>query len=75
MVWYHKQPKPKSDAAQVRHLGDGGFASVDECLLHGQNVAVKRLKPELFANDTDLKNFVTEGVTIARLRHPCAPPA
>jgi len=45
---------------------------VDECVLRGQGVAVKRLKPELFSNDTELSNFVTEGVTIARLHHPCA---
>ena len=53
-------------------MGEGAFASVDECLLRGQHVAVKRLKPELFANEADLKSFVTEGVTIARLSHPCA---
>jgi hypothetical protein len=42
-------------------------------VLRGQHVAVKRLKPELFANEADLKSFVTEGVTIAKLSHPCAP--
>ena len=57
---------------KVRHLGEGAFASVDECVLRGQHVAVKRLKPELFANEVDLKSFVAEGVTIAKLSHPCA---
>ena len=56
---------------QVKHLGEGAFASVDECTLAGQRVAVKRLKPDLFSNDTELTNFVTEGVTIAKLSHPC----
>ena len=60
--------------AQVKHLGDGAFASVDECALRGQRVAVKRLKPELFSNDTELANFVTEGTTIAKLSHPCVLP-
>ena len=65
---------PSQTTAQVKHLGDGAFASVDECALRGQRVAVKRLKPELFSNDTELANFVTEGITIAKLHHPCALP-
>ena len=48
-------------AKQVRHLGEGAFASVDECVLGGQHVAVKRLKPELFTNDADLRSFVAGG--------------
>ena len=59
-------------SAQVRKLGEGAFATVEECVLRGQHVAVKRLKPELFADVTEVNDFLLEGVLIAQVHHPCA---
>ncbi len=62
--------------AQIRSLGEGGFAMVDLCTLRGANgekdmeVAVKHLKRELFAHGSDLEDFVKEGVLLSYLRHP-----
>ena len=56
---------------QVKDLGAGSFARVEECVLRGQSVAVKRLRPELFKDLDEIKGFVTEGITLAKLRHPC----
>ena len=53
----------------VRELGKGSFATVEEYALRGQRVAVKRLRPELFANQDEIKCFVTEGMTLAKLSH------
>jgi len=62
---------PSMQSAQVRHLGEGSFASVEECVLAGQHVAVKRLRPELFRDLDEIKGFVAEGITLAELEHPC----
>ena len=56
---------------QVRKLGEGAFATVEECVLRGQHVAVKRLKPEMFADLMEVNDFVLEGVLIAQVHHPC----
>ena len=37
-----------------------------------RQVAVKTLKAELFHNQTDLEDFVKEGVLLSTLSHPCA---
>ena len=58
--------------AQVRKLGEGAFATVEECVLRGSHVAVKRLKPELFADVMEVNDFLLEGVLIAQVHHPCA---
>lgn len=55
---------------QVRTLGEGTYAKVEECLLNGTAVAVKRLKPGMFSNKVEVNGFVTEGAVIARLNHP-----
>ena len=55
----------------MRQLGEGSFSVVEECMLHGQGVAVKRLRPELFRDLEEIKGFVTEGMTLAELEHPC----
>lgn len=62
------------DGSQVsqRELGEGSFATVEEYVLRGQRVAVKRLRPELFADQEEIKCFVTEGMTLAKLDHRCA---
>ncbi len=52
-----------------RRLGQGSFATVEEYVLRGQRVAVKRLRPELFADQEEIKCFVTEGITLAKLDH------
>jgi serine/threonine protein kinase len=62
-----------SGGLQVKDLGAGSFARVEECVLRGQSVAVKRLRPELFKDLEEIKGFVTEGITLAKLRHPCVP--
>lgn len=54
----------------VRTLGEGTYAKVEECLLNGTAVAVKRLKPGMFSNKVEVNGFVTEGAVIARLNHP-----
>ncbi len=53
----------------MRELGEGSFATVEEFVLRGQRVAVKRLRPELFADQEEIKCFLTEGVTLAKLDH------
>ncbi len=59
-------------ARKVRKLGEGAFATVEECVLRGGHVAVKRLKPELFADVLEVNDFLLEGVLIAQVHHPCA---
>ena len=61
----------RSTSTQVRDLGEGSFASVEECVLNGQHVAVKRLRPELFRDLDEIKGFVAEGITLAELEHRC----
>ena len=56
-------------------LGEGSFATVEECVLDGKAVAVKRLRPELFASERDVEMFVAEGTAIAKLDHPYVLPA
>lgn len=54
----------------VRYLGEGSCSTVEECLLNGKRVAVKRLKPELIAAEREVEGFVNEGALIATLNHP-----
>lgn len=58
---------------QVQRLGEGAYATVEECVLHGQTVAVKALKREMVENEVEVKGFVNEGAVIAGLNHPCVP--
>ena len=44
---------------------------MEECILRGSHVAVKRLKPELFADVMEVNDFLLEGVLIAQVHHPC----
>lgn len=55
----------------VRHLGEGGMASVYLCddLRHGRQVALKLLKPELAAR-IGAERFIQEIRTTASLQHP-----
>ena len=43
-----------------------------KCCLPSPQVAVKTLKAELFHNQTDLEDFVKEGVLLSTLSHPYA---
>lgn len=54
----------------VKKLGEGNYATVEEYLLHGKSVAVKRLKPDMAENTVELRGFVNEGAVIAGLNHP-----
>ncbi len=55
----------------LRHLGEGGMASVNLCedIKHDRNVALKLLKPELAAV-LGAERFVQEIKTTAALQHP-----
>lgn len=55
---------------QVKKLGEGSYATVEECVLHGQSIAVKRLKPHLAIDKAEVDGFVNEGAVVARLNHP-----
>ena len=54
----------------MKKLGEGNYATVEEYLLHGKSVAVKRLKPDMAENTVELRGFVNEGAVIAGLNHP-----
>lgn len=58
-----------ADLTPVTNLGQGSFSTVDECLLNGERVAVKRLKVELLTDEREIKGFIQEGSQIARLKH------
>lgn len=67
---------PESKLTKVKRLGKGAFAVVDECLYETEEgrvgpVAVKRLKPEVFANDADVQLFLQEAKLLRRLGHSC----
>lgn len=55
-----------ADAAQVKKLGEGAFATVEQCLYTPKSggkpvmVAVKKLKPEIKANEEDMVSFMSE---------------
>lgn len=55
---------------QVKKLGEGNYATVEQCVLHGKSVAVKRLKPEMIQNVVEVNGFIKEGGVIARLNNP-----
>ena len=57
---------------QGSELGEGSFATVEECVLRGQRVAVKRLRAELVTNLDEVECFLAEGMTLSKLHHPCA---
>ena len=65
------------ELVKVKVLGEGAFATVELCRMasstpgdKAQLVAVKRLKPELVQNPTDLQCFVAECSTLRELSHP-----
>ncbi len=58
---------------QGSELGEGSFATVEECVLRGQRVAVKRLRAELVTNLDEVECFLAEGMTLSKLHHPCGP--
>ena len=60
-------------APQGSELGEGSFATVEECVLRGQRVAVKRLRAELVTNLDEVECFLAEGMTLSKLHHPCVP--
>lgn len=65
---------PESSLTKVKRLGKGAFAVVDLCMLKTQDgrvgpVAVKRLKPDLFQNDGDVKLFLEEAQLLRKLSH------
>ena len=118
LPWHYEQPLAPVQTSQ-RGLGEGSFATVEEYVLRGQRVAVKRLRPELFEvvfslfqpsgcffcmveirsvqtafinfmlirinitgrleawfhkflqDQEEIKCFVTEGITLAKLDHRC----
>lgn len=53
-------------AAQVKKLGEGAFATVEQCVYTPKSgakpamVAVKKLKPEVKANEEDMVSFMSE---------------
>ena len=51
-------------------MGEGSNSIVEECLLNGKPVAVKRLKPELMTSERDVEGFVNEGALMSTLNHP-----
>lgn len=59
----------------VRVIGQGAFATVEECTLlnpdgtFGRTVAVKKLKPEILAHEEDLAAFVKEVALLRKLHH------
>ena len=59
---------------QGSELGEGSFATVEECVLRGERVAVKRLRTELVSNLDEVECFLARGMTVSKLDHPCARP-
>lgn len=61
----------------VKKLGEGAFAVVDKCIYTAEGggwegpVAVKRLKPSVFENETDLQSFLNETKLLRKMRHSC----
>jgi hypothetical protein len=55
---------------QGSELGEGSFATVEECVLRGRRVAVKRLRCELLTNLDEVECFLAEGMTVSKLDHP-----
>jgi serine/threonine protein kinase len=59
-------------------LGQGGFADVhaaqlvDPLLGFKQQVAVKRLRPDVLKSPADLREFLTEANLLRKLAHRCA---
>ncbi len=66
----------RTNRAWLRILRTGGFAVVQKChLIHKaldfkEEVAVKRLKPEVLKGPNDLKEFLLEANLLRKLRHP-----
>ena len=56
----------------LKVLGEGGMGTVflGQHALLSQKVAIKALKPELFADDEAQKRFLREAEALARLNHP-----
>lgn len=65
----------QTQLAVVKRLGEGAFATVDLAELTTrakQLVAVKTIKPELLADETELANFIGEVKLFRKLKHKCA---
>jgi len=59
---------------KVNRLGSGAFAVVDKCVYKTDDgfkreVAVKRLKPDVFKLEMDLHDFVREAMLLRKLSH------
>jgi len=59
---------------KVNRLGSGAFAVVDKCVYQTEDgfkreVAVKRLKPDVFKSELDLHDFVREAMLLRKLSH------
>ena len=55
---------------QVRMLGEGAFATVEQALWNERPVAVKRLRREMYTDEKEVICFMQEGTAIAQLSHP-----
>lgn len=65
----------RKDLKNVKKLGEGASAVVDLCVYSSPNgplypVAVKKLKPEVFKNQTDRQCFLNESKLLRKMRHP-----
>lgn len=65
---------PRSSLTQWHTLGEGAFATVQQCMLKQENlplvpVAVKKLKSHVLSNAVDLREFLSEANTLRRLKH------
>lgn len=55
---------------KISQVGVGSYLAVERTLLHGQAVAIKRLRPDLYELAEEVESFVREIDAIAEFDHP-----
>eukprot|EP00210_Caulerpa_lentillifera_P002812 g2686.t1 len=65
---------PTSKLTKIKRLGEGAFAVVDKCLYRTEDgferqVAIKRLKPDVFKSQLDFEDFIREAMLLKKLSH------